>query len=595
MVRWGVILTESHYYSLMKQLLILLSFGILLSCESKSSESKEDKAPPVAVPTDFIEELWYKNSLIYNVDVEVFKDSDGNGYGDFKGLTQELDYLKGLGVQTIWLAPFQPTPNKDDGYDVSDFYGIDTHLGTTQDFDACVRQANLRGIRVIMDLVTNHTSDQHPWFKQARQRKDSPYRSWYVWSKERPEKWDSGMVFPGVQKAVWTFDKQAGEYYYHRFYDFQPDLNMQNPAVVQEMRKIIRYWLDKGIAGFRVDAVPFLIEVANPGFDPDKPQHQFDMITQMHQYVQWHKRDAILLGEANVDPKEQEPYFGKEGQGIQTMFNFFANHHLFYALATSDTKSLKKALIDTKNIPTTSQWAHFLRNHDEIDLGRLSDEERKKVYAKFGPDANMQLYDRGIRRRLAPMLADPRLVELAYSVLFSLPGMPVIRYGEEIGMGDDLRLNERLSIRTPMQWSTGTNAGFSQGTKLVRPVISDGPYRYSLVNVAAQKADSASLLNRVTRFARLRRECPEIGWGTWELLDTGSENVLAIRYDWQGRSLLMVHNFSAEPKSCTLKPSQKTKGFARNLLSNKAEQLDRQGSITIPLAGYGYSWYRLTD
>ncbi|SOD79345.1 alpha-amylase family protein [Spirosoma fluviale] len=577
----------------MKRLFVLLCVGILVSCQSNSSESKVDEAPPIPVPTDFVEELWYKNSLIYNVDVEVFKDSDANGYGDFKGLTQELDYLKKLGVQTIWLAPFQPTPNKDDGYDVSDFYGVDAHLGTIQDFDECLRQANQRGIRVIMDLVTNHTSDQHPWFQQARQRKDSPYRSWYVWSKERPEKWDSGMVFPGVQKAVWTLDKQAGEYYYHRFYDFQPDLNMQNPAVLQEMRKIIRYWLDKGIAGFRVDAVPFLIEVANPGFDPDKPLHQFGIINQLHQYVQWHKRDAILLGEANVDPKEQEPYFGKEGQGIHTMFNFFANQHLFYALATSDTKSLKKALVDTKNIPPTSQWAHFLRNHDEIDLGRLSDEERKKVYAKFGPDSTMQLYDRGIRRRMAPMLADPRLVELAYSMLFSLPGMPVIRYGEEIGMGDDLRLQERLSVRTPMQWSAGTNAGFSDAAKLVRPVINEGPYSYSRVNVAAQRADSASLLNRVARFARLRRQCPEIGWGNWELLDTGSENVLAIRYDWQGRSLLMVHNFSAEPKSCTLNAFAKPTAALVNLLDNSTTQSGPEGTVTIPLAGYGYSWYRL--
>ncbi|MCK8493533.1 alpha-amylase family protein [Spirosoma sp. RP8] len=577
----------------MKHILPLLFVTLLVSCQTKTSENESKKTPPVPLATDFIEELWYKNALVYSVDVEVFKDSNNDGVGDFKGLTQSLDYLKTLGVDAIWLAPFQPTPNKDDGYDVADFYGIDQRLGTNQDFDELIKQASQRSIRVMMDLVTNHTSDQHPWFKQARQQKNSPYRSWYVWSKERPKKWDTGMVFPGVQKAVWTYDKQAGEYYYHRFYDFQPDLNMQNPAVQREMRKIVKYWLDKGIAGFRVDAVPFLIEVANPDFDPDKPEHQFDIITQLHQYIQWHKRDAILLGEANVDPKEQEPFFGKDGENMQTMFNFFANQHLFYALASGETKLLRKALHDTKDIPPTAQWAHFLRNHDEIDLGRLSDEERDKVYKRFGPDSTMQLYDRGIRRRLAPMLGDRRLVELAYSMLFSLPGMPVIRYGEEIGMGDDLKLEERLSVRTPMQWSSATNGGFSNAPKTVRPVISQGPYGYTSINVAAQRADSASLLNKVTQLARLRKQCPEIGWGNWELVDTGSQHVLAIRYDWQGRSLLMVHNFSPEPQQCQISTQLKAQTQLVNLLDNSQRQVGKDGAYTTQLPGYGYTWYRL--
>jgi len=542
-----------------------------------------------------MEELWYKNGLIYSVDVEVFKDSNNDGIGDFKGLTQQLDYLKTIGVETIWLAPFQPSPNEDDGYDISDFYGIDKRLGTSQDFAECIQQASQRGIRVMMDLVTNHTSDQHPWFQQARQQKDSPYRSWYVWAKERPKKWNKGMVFPGVQKDIWTYDKQAGEYYYHRFYKAQPDLNMQNPAVQREMRKIVRYWLDRGIAGFRVDAVPFLIEVANADFDPDKPEHQFDMITQLHQYIQWHKRDAILLGEANVDPKEQEPYFGKEGQGMQTMFNFFANQHLFYALATGETASLKEALNATKNIPPTAQWATFLRNHDEIDLGRLSDSDRDKVYAKFGPDTTMQLYDRGIRRRLAPMLGDKRLINLAYSVLFSLPGMPVIRYGEEIGMGDDLSLKERLSVRTPMQWSAEPNAGFSTSAKPVRPIISQGPYSYKTVNVATQRADSSSLLNQVTRFARLRKQCPEIGLANGTIIDTGSDHVLAIQYDWQGRSLLTVYNFSAEPQQCQLKSTFKTGLAMTNLFDKTNNTVDENGTVSVKLAGYGSAWYRLKN
>jgi maltose alpha-D-glucosyltransferase/alpha-amylase len=579
----------------MKIKALLIGLSILMACQSSKTETPAEKTPPVPVPTDFIQELWYKNGLIYSVDVEVFKDSDGNGFGDFKGLTQQLDYLKNLGVDVVWLAPFQPTPNRDDGYDISDFYGIDPNLGTEADFEELMQQANRRGIRVMMDLVTNHTSDQHPWFQQALRSKSSPYRSWYVWAKERPEKWDKGMVFPGVQKDVWTFNKQAGEYFYHRFYDFQPDLNAQNPAVQREIRKIVRYWLDKGIAGFRVDAVPFQIEIANAGFDPESPEHQFDMIYQLHQYIQWHKKDAIVLGEANVDPKEQEPYFGKDGQGMQTMFNFFANQHLFYALATGEIKLLKKALEDTKDIPPTAQWAQFLRNHDEIDLGRLSETERDKVYARMGPDTTMQLYDRGIRRRLAPMLGDRRLIDLAYSLLFSLPGTPVIRYGEEIGMGDDLKLKERESIRTPMQWSTAPNAGFSTASKTVRPVISQGAYGFSRVNVNQQRADSASLLNQITKFARLRKSCPEIGWGKWQVLDTSSPNVLAIRYDWQGRSLLMLHNFSPSPQQFQLNTATKTGRTLTGLVDKSTITAGPDGKFPVQLRDYGYNWFRLNQ
>ncbi|GAB4040828.1 alpha-amylase family protein [Spirosoma gilvum] len=576
----------------MKKLFILACFGLLVACQKKD-ESESEKTPPAPIPTDFIQELWYKNDLLYSVDVEVFQDSDGDGVGDFNGLTQRLDYLKNLGVETIWLAPFQPTPNKDDGYDISDFYGIDKRLGTENDFDQFMQQATQRGMRVMMDLVTNHTSNEHPWFRQARQSTTSPYRSWYVWAKERPKKWDKGMVFPGIQKDVWSFDKQAGEYFYHRFYEFQPDLNMQNPVVQREMRKIIRHWLDKGIAGFRVDAVPFLIEIANADFDPDKPQHQFDIITQMHQYIQWHRKDAIMLGEANVDPKEQQGYFGNDGQNMQTMFNFFANQHLFYTLATGETNLFRKALDATRDIPPTAQWAFFLRNHDEIDLGRLSDDERQKVYERFGPDTTMQLYDRGIRRRLAPMLTDRKLINLAYNVLFSMPGMPVIRYGEEIGMGDDLSLKERLSIRTPMQWSTGPSAGFSTSSNPVRPIISQGPYRYQQVNVATQQADSSSLLNQIGRLVRLRKQCPEIGWGQWETLDTNSDYVLAIRYNWQGHSLIIAHNFSPKPQSCELNMKQSVNGQLVNLTDQSLKPLSKDGKVPIQLSGYESHWYRL--
>ncbi|RIV19932.1 trehalose synthase [Fibrisoma montanum] len=557
---------------------------------TKPATSENKMSRPVPAPTDFIQELWYKNRIIYNLDVEVFKDSDGDGVGDFKGLTQQLDYLKNLGVDAIWLAPFQPTPNQDDGYDVADFYSIDKRLGTEQDFTQFMQEAGRRDIRIIMDLVINHTSDQHPWFRQARQDKNSPYRSWYVWSQERPKDWDKGMVFPGVQKETWSFDSVAGAYFHHRFYRFQPDLNAQNPAVQSEIRNVFRYWLDRGISGFRLDAVPFYIELPETGMT--SPEHQYEMIPQLRQFTQWHKRDVALLGEINVEPAENKRYFGDQGGGLHMMFNFFANQHLFYALASGEVKPLKQALTDTKDIPATAQWAHFLRNHDEIDLGRLSDKDRSLVYDKFGPQKTMQLYDRGIRRRLAPMLNNPAMLSMAYSLLYSLPGAPVIRYGEEIGMGDDLRLKERMAIRTPMQWTSGRNAGFSTADKPVRPVIDNGPYAYSRVNVADQQRDSTSLLNQIARFIRVRRAHPEIGWGNWSLIETDSPHILAIRYDWKGRSLMMVHNFSNEAQAMKL-PADLARKPVVNLLETTERPSVGQGEIQ--LGGYGYAWYGLAD
>ncbi len=569
---------------IMRTLLLILCGGVLLQCQKNTAEEKP-------IPSDFKKELWYKNSLIYNLDVEVFKDSDGDGTGDFKGLTQQLDYLKGLGVGVIWLAPFQPTPNGDDGYDIADFYGIDKRLGNRADFGEFMHQADQRGIRVIMDLVINHTSNQHPWFQQARRSRTSPYRSWYVWSNKRPDNWDEGMVFPGVQKEIWTYDKVAGAYYYHRFYDFQPDLNMQNPNVQREMRKVIKYWLKTGMSGFRLDAVPFVIEEADSSKQDYLPQ--FTILDMFHQYIQWQRGDAIILGEANVDPKDQKEYFGENDEGMQMMFNFYANQYLFYALATGQAEPFFKALEATKTIPSAAQWAYFLRNHDEIDLGRLSDKQRQEVYDKFGAQKNMQLYDRGIRRRLAPMLSDRRLIELAYSLLFSLPGAPVIRYGEEIGMGDDLSLKERESVRTPMQWTNGPNAGFTTALKAVRPVINRGQYSYPTVNVATESQDSTSLFTYLTKLIRLRKQFPEIGWGTPTFLDTGLPSVLAIRYDWQGRSLVMFHNFSTKPQQLQLSTAKAPGHTLRNVLGRSGLITAANGMYTIPLDGYGYQWYRV--
>jgi maltose alpha-D-glucosyltransferase/alpha-amylase len=538
-----------------------------------------------------IEDLWYKNTVIYSLDLETFMDADGDGVGDFEGLMRRLDYVQSLGIGTLWLSPFQPTPNRDNGYDIADFYGVDPRHGSSGDFVEFMHQAKKRGIHVIMDLVVNHTSDQHRWFQLARRDPSSPYRAWYVWAKKRPADWQSGMVFPGVQPSTWTYDRKAGAYYFHRFYHFQPDLNMDNPAVRTEIRRIMGYWLELGVAGFRVDAVPFILETPAPG--KKHPALQFEYLTEMRQFLQWRCDAGILLGEANVLPKETIDYFGCTGDGIHMMFNFFVNQHLFYALATADVAPLVDALRATKKLPPTAQWAQFLRNHDELDLGRLADEQRAKVFAKFGPTPDMQLYRRGIRRRLAPMLGNQRHLELAYSVMFSLPGTPVIRYGDEIGMGEDLSLNERDAVRTPMQWNNEPQAGFSTSPHPVHPVISTGPYMYEQINVEAQRRDPGSLLNWTAGMIRLRTECPEIGWGDWEILRTGVPSVLAIRYDWRGNALVVVHNFADQPHEVRIKPG--VEGGARlvNLLVQNESNANETGIHRIALEAYGYRWYRV--
>ena len=539
-----------------------------------------------------IEDLWYKNTIIYSLDLESFMDADGDGVGDFEGLQRRLDYLQTLGVETIWLAPFQRSPNLDNGYDVADFYGVDPRHGSSGDFVEFIHQAKARGMRVVIDLVVNHTSDKHPWFQAARSDPASPYRDWYIWSKKRPGDWRKGVVFPGVQKSTWSYDEKAGEYYYHRFYEFQPDLNMDNPEVRAEVRRVMGYWLELGVSGFRVDAVPFLIESTTPG--SGQGELHFEYLSEMRSFLQWRARDAIMLGEANVLPKESRRYFEADGTGgIHLMFNFFVNQYLFYALASGDVRPLVKALRATRSIPHLAQWAQFLRNHDELDLGRLTDEERARVFERFAPEETMELYGRGIRRRLAPMLGDRPHLELAYSAMFSLPGTPVIRYGDEIGMGDDLTLKERGAVRTPMQWSSERNSGFSIAEKTYSPVISGGPWGYERLNVEAQRRDPDSLLNWTGGMIRLRKECPEIGWGSWEILRTGSAHALAMRYDWRGNSIVVVHNFAEHPHEVRITPGVEGGETLVNLREEETSRADASGAHRLALDAHAYRWYRV--
>ena len=540
-----------------------------------------------------IEDLWYKNAVIYSLDLETFMDANGDGTGDFEGLTLRLDYLHALGIDTLWLAPFQPSANKDNGYDISDYYGVDPRHGSSGNFVEFMHQARKRGIKVIIDLVVNHTSNEHPWFENARSGKEAKHRDWYVWSEKRPKDWDKGMVFPGVQKATWTLDKKAGAYYHHRFHDFQPDLNIDNAEVRSEIRRIMGYWLELGVEGFRVDAVPFILETQKPG-EPDR-KIRFEYLREMRRFLQWRKGHSILLGEANVLPKDSGKYFGDEGNGIHLMFNFYVNQYIFYALATADVKPLARALEATRLSFHTCQWAQFLRNHDELDLGRLAEPQRKKVFERFGKEKNMQLYDRGIRRRLAPMIGNRPQTELAYSLLFSLPGTPVIRYGDEIGMGDDLSLKERDAVRTPMQWSADQNAGFSSAKKLVHPVINKGPYAYDSMNVETQRRSPDSLLNWMTSLIRLRQECIEIGWGDWSILDTGTPTVLAMYYRWQKSSLITFHNFDEKEREICLDIKQNAESKLIDLWKTEENVADENGIHRIRLAAYGYRWFRAGD
>ena len=540
-----------------------------------------------------IHDLWYKNAIIYSLNVETFLDSDGDGVGDFVGLTDRLAYLAGLGVTCIWLMPFYPSPNRDDGYDVADYYGVHPRTGTFGDVVEFMNQARQLGLRVIVDLVVNHTSDQHRWFKAARRDPASPYRQYYVWSKKRPRSWNKGMVFPGVQQATWTRDAVAGEYYFHRFYDFQPDLNTHNPAVKEELMRIMGFWLQLGVSGFRMDAVPFVIE--RKGADV-RPTRDYEFLHEMRDFLQWRRRDGILLAEANVPPRESLQYFGDRGDRLQMMLNFWVNQRLFYSLASADTTELKDALLATYERPYAAQWGNFLRTHDELDLGRLTERQRQTVFEAFAPEKRMQLYNRGIRRRLASMLNnDRRRIELAYSLMFTLPGTPIMRYGDEIGMGDDLDLPERYAARTPMQWSPHAHGGFSTARRPIRRLVNDPVYGYRHVNVADQRRDPNSLLNWTERIIRMRKECAEIGWGDWSIISRLPDQVLGLRYDWNDRSTIVLHNFADSPCAVRLRVEGPNGARLTNLLSQDQSDADEQGHHHVELEPYGYRWLRVGD
>jgi len=548
-------------------------------------------------------DLWWKNAVIYCADVQTFLDLDGNGQGDLRGMARRVDYLADLGVTCLWLMPFYPTTDRDDGYDITDFYGVDPRVGTPGDFVELVQTCRSRGVRVIVDFVMNHTSDKHPWFVEARRSTDNPRRHWYVWRSSPPPDTSKQVVFPDAEDSIWELDEKTGEYYLHNFYRTQPDLNLANPEVRDELARTLGYWLQLGVSGFRIDAVPFLFaedqlpqrERVFPPFDP----HAY--LRSLRTFVGRRVGEAALLGEVNLPYADQRKFFGgSDGDELSLQFDFIGMQAIYLAMARGDARPLAKALEARPTLDPASQWANFLRNHDELTLDKLSDDERQEVFEAFGPEPDMQLFDRGLRRRLPPMLGgDLRRIKLAYSLMFSLPGTPVLFYGEEIGMGENLDIPGRLSVRTPMQWSADENGGFSAAAarQLARPVPT-GVWGPQQVNVAAQRSDPDSLWTFVQRLISRYRQSPEIGWSGVEILKQPQRAVLAHLCRYDAWAMLALHNFADHPVELELDmPDLAPGSHLVDLLDSRADRLepDGRGKLALTLPAYDHRWLRVAS
>jgi maltose alpha-D-glucosyltransferase/alpha-amylase len=533
--------------------------------------------------------LWYRNAVIYAVDPAMYRDSNGDGWGDLRGITNRLEHLRGLGVTCLWLLPFYPSPFKDGGYDVTDHLSVDPRLGTVPDMVELLEAAEETGIRVIADLVVQHTSDQHPWFQAARSDRKSPYRDYYIWSDE-PR--DDGLepVFPTVEDGIWTWDEQAGQYYRHVFYSHEPDLNIANPVVREEIRRIMAFWLRLGVSGFRVDAVPYMVHRAHAAEDF---QEGTDFLRELREFTALRHPEAALIAEVDVPIEEYDDYF-LDGEGMTMLLNFWVNNRVFLALARGEAEPVHRALDELPQPPRRSQYANWLRNHDELDLERLSAAERDEVMAVFAPDEDMRAYGRGIRRRVAPMLdGDPRRIAAAHALVLSLPGTPVLQYGDEIGMGDDLSRRERLSVRVPMQWTGDENAGFSTAPpdRLVAQPVKDGPFGYAKVNVYDQQRKPGSLMAKIGDMVRTRLGLTEIGFGTHRALDTGCPSVVALRHeDERHGTVVTLVNLSGEEVKVRI-PDEDLTDLV-DVLTDGEYPRDEDDPPTLRLAGHGYRWLR---
>ncbi|NLG72349.1 MAG: maltose alpha-D-glucosyltransferase [Chloroflexi bacterium] len=544
------------------------------------------------------DELWYKDAVFYQVYVRAFFDSNADGHGDLAGLTQKLDYLKDLGVDCLWLMPIYPSPLKDDGYDISDFYGIYPTYGDVKDFKALLDAAHKRGMRVITDLVLNHTSDQHPWFQAARSDPNSPYRDYYVWSDTDQKYKEARIIFLDVEKSNWTWDEAAGQYYWHRFYSSQPDLNYDNPAVQEEMINVMKFWLDMGIDGFRCDAVPYLFEREGTNCENLPLTHEY--LKRLRRFMDEHYPGRIMLAEANQWPQDVIQYFGSGRDEFHMGFHFPLMPRIFMALKREEREPLVWILDQTPDLSEYTQWCIFLRNHDELTLEMVTEEERQWMWEQYAPEPRMRL-NLGIRRRLAPLLDNDRgKLGLAYSLLFTMPGSPIIYYGDEIGMGDNIWLKDRDGVRTPMQWSNTNNAGFSDADaeKLYAPVIEGPVYGPERVNVADQINDPDSLLNMVRHMISVRKQYPVFGWGkfTWVFGEApyDSSAVCAYLRHHENERVLVVHNFSGSSQSVVLRPPIEIQAAVPvDLLTGKTYTPFEDNRLKLDLAPYQYLWLRL--
>jgi maltose alpha-D-glucosyltransferase/alpha-amylase len=538
------------------------------------------------------EPLWFKTAVFYEVYVRGFFDGNGDGMGDFRGLIEKLDYLQWLGVDCVWLLPMYPSPLRDGGYDISAFDGIHEDYGTLSEFERFIGEAHQRGIRVIADLVMNHTSSMHPWFQEARSDPQSPKRDWYVWSDDPNKYSEVRIIFVDTEKSNWTWDDKAGAFYWHRFFDHQPDLNYDNPEVQDTMLEVLRFWLDRGLDGFRLDAVPYLIEREGTNCENLDETHAY--LKRVRAEIDANYPDRVLLAEANQWPADVVDYFG-DGDECQMAFHFPVMPRLFMALRREDATPIVEILDQTPAIPDSCQWGLFLRNHDELTLEMVTEEEREYMYAEYAMDPRAKL-NIGIRRRLAPLLDNGRdEIELMTAILFSLPGSPILYYGDEIGMGDNVYLGDRDGVRTPMQWTGDRNGGFSTGdfAQIYAPPSMDPVYGYAAVNVEAQLRTPTSQLRWMRRFIALRKEHPVFGLGEYKPLTPTNSRIFTHIRSHEEDVILCVHNLARSAQAVELDLSEYEGRYPEEMFGRS--RFPRIGSLPylLTLAPRGFFWFRL--
>ncbi|HVY62344.1 MAG TPA: maltose alpha-D-glucosyltransferase [Planctomycetota bacterium] len=537
--------------------------------------------------------LWFKDAVFYELHVRAFQDGNGDGIGDFRGLTTRLDYIAGLGVDCLWLLPFYPSPLRDDGYDIGDYFKVHPDYGTVEDFKAFLDAAHARGLRVIADLVLNHTSDQHPWFRAARERPDSEYRDYYVWSDTDTRYEGVRIIFTDTERSNWTWDPVAKQYYDHRFFSHQPDLNYDNPAVRAAIVEVMTFWMDMGLDGFRCDAVPYLYKREGTSCENLPETHSF--LKELRARFDERYRDKVLLAEANQWPSDVCKYFGA-GDEFHMCFHFPLMPRIFMALRKEDRHPITEIIRQTPAIPENCQWGLFLRNHDELTLEMVTSEERDYMYGEYAKDPRMKL-NLGIRRRLAPLVeGGRRRIELLHAILFSMPGSPVLYYGDEIGMGDNIYLGDRNGVRTPMQWSIDRNAGFSRApsARLYAPLIIDPPYGYMGVNVEAQEAEPTSLLSWMKRLVRVRKKHPVFGRGAIDFLGCENRAILAYTRSDDTGCVLCVNNLSRFVQPAELDLSAYAGHTPVELFGEKAfPAVERGRPYFLSLGPHGFIWFRL--